>query len=191
MVRCEMKIVNPQEFIGKEVYDVNGNTMGFIDKWWNSWNTEYPGYFFGVRPTENSRETWFRGTTKLIPIYSDYIKDLGETVTLHKTTEELCRFWNKTVTCGQQTFPTDRLIDMPIYDKNNSRVGTVYTWVESDGTYKNYGVLVDPFICETLKVPYNTLMPLPTNYITNVKDSVCLDKTLDELKGYWKQHHNF
>ena len=72
-----MKINNPQEFIGKEVCDANGNTVGTVDKWWNSWNMEYPGYFFGIRTTENTKDTWFRGTTKLIPIYSDYIQELG------------------------------------------------------------------------------------------------------------------
>ncbi len=189
--RCIMNVNNPHELVGKEVFDTNGNTIGTIDKAWNSWNNEYPGHFFGIRPNENTRDTWFRGTAKLIPIYSDYIREISERVTLNKTIDELGRFWNKTVPCGHTTYPTDKLIDMPIYDKDYSRVGTFYTWVESDGTYKNYGVLVDPFICDTWKVPHNTLMPLPTNYITDVKDTICLDKTLDDLKKYWKQHHNF
>jgi hypothetical protein len=34
-------------------------------------------------------------------------------------------------------------------------------------------------------------MPMPTDYITDVKDTINLDKTLDELKEYWKQHHRF
>jgi len=186
-----MKVNNPRELVGKEVFDTNGNTIGTVDKTWNSWNNEYPGHFFGIRTNENTRDRWFRGTNKLIPIYSEYIREVGEHVTLNKTTEELCRFWNKTVPCGQKTYPIDKLIDMPIYDKNNSRVGTFYTWVESDGTYKNYGVLVDPYVCDTLKIPSNTLMPIATNYITDVKDTICLDKTLDELKEYWKQHYNF
>lgn len=186
-----MKVNNPYELVGKEVFDTNGNTVGTIDKTWNSWNNEYPGCFFGIKANENTRDTWFRGTNKLVPIYSDYIREIGEHITLNKTTEELGRFWNKTVHCGHKTCPTDELIDMPIYDKNCSRVGTFYTWVESDGTYKNYGVLVDPFICDTYKFPYNTLMPIPTNYISDVKDTICLDKTLDELKEYWKQHHTF
>jgi len=186
-----MKVNNPQELVGKEVFDTNGNTIGYVDKTWNSWNQEYPGYFFGIRPNENTRDTWFRGTTKLIPIYSDYIREITDRVTLNKTTDELGRFWNKTIYCGQKTWPTDELIDMPIYDKNYSRIGTFCTWVESDGTYKNYGVLVDPYICETYNFPYNKIMPLPTNYIYDVKDAICLDKTFDELKEYWKQHHTF
>jgi hypothetical protein len=80
---------------------------------------------------------------------------------------------------------------MPIYDKNHSRVGTLYGWVESDGQYKNYGCFVDPFLCESWKLPYNTMMPVPTNYITDVKDTIWLDKTLDELKEYWKQYYKF
>jgi hypothetical protein len=127
----------------------------------------------------------------LIPIYSDYIREITGNVTLNKTTEELGRFWNKTVHYGHKTYPTDALIDMPIYDKNYSRVGTFYGWVESDGTYKNYCCFVDPYVCDTYKFPPNTLMPIPTNYITDVKDTICLDKTLDELKEYWKQQHPF
>lgn len=186
-----MKVNNAYELVGKEVYDCNGNTVGTIDKWWNSWNQEYPGYFFGIKPNENTRDTWFRGTTKLIPIYSDYIKDISQHITLNKTTEELGRFWNKTIPCGPKFYPTDELVDKPIYDKNHSRVGTLYGWVESDGQYKNYGCFVDPFLCETWKVPYNTMMPVPTNYITDVKDTIWLNKTLDELKEYWKQYYKF
>jgi sporulation protein YlmC with PRC-barrel domain len=186
-----MKIENPKEIVGKEVCDANGKTIGRIDKSWDSWNQEYPGTFFGIRPNQNARDTWFRGTLKLIPICSDYIRDLGQHVTLNKTMDELCVFWNKTVQCGQTTCPTDKLVEMPVYDKNHSRVGTFFAWVESAGPSGNYGVHVDPYLCDTWKVPYNTLFPIPTNYITEVKDTITLDKTLDELKEYWKQHCNF
>jgi sporulation protein YlmC with PRC-barrel domain len=186
-----MKINNPQEFIGKEVCDANGNAIGTIDKWWNSWNDDYPGFFFGIKPVENTRETWFRGSHKLIPIYSDYIKEWGEQVTLNKTTDQLSKFWNKIVPCGTTTCPTDQLVDMPIYDKHYSKVGTFYGWVESDGTYKHYGCFVDPFICNTWNVPYNTIMPMPTDYINYVSDTIILNKTLDELKQYWQQYHKF
>ena len=186
-----MKVSNPHELVGKEVFDTNGDTIGTIDKWWNSWNQEYPGYFFGIRPNENTRTTWFKGTCKLIPIYSDYILEVSEHITLNKTTDELGHFWNKTIQCGPTTRPTDELVEMPVYDRNYSRVGTFCAWVESDGTYKNYGVFVDPYLCNTWKMPYDTIMPMPTDYITNVKDTINLDKTLDELKEYWKQHHKF
>ena len=186
-----MKINKPNELIGKEVHDLNGNTIGTIDKWWNSWDMEYPGYFFGIRPTENTKDTWFRGTNKIIPIYSDYIKDFSEYVTLNKTTEQLSKFWSKIVPCGTTTCPTDQLVDMAIFDKDHSRVGTFYGWVESDGTYKHYGCFVDPYLCETWKVPFNTLMPMPVDCITDVKDTITVDKTLQELKGYWQQHHKF
>ncbi len=186
-----MKVNNPQEFIGKEVCDANGNIIGTIDKWWNSWNADYPGYFFGIKPIENARDTWFRGTHKLIPIYSDYVKEIGENVTLNKTTIQLSKFWNKIVPCGTTTCPTDQLVDMPIYDKHYSRVGTFYGWVESDGTYKHYGCFVDPFICNTWNVPYNTIMPMPIDYINYVSDTIILNKTLDELKQYWQQYHKF
>ncbi len=183
-----MKITNPHELIGKEVVDTNGNNLGWIDKTWNSWNQEYPGTFFGVKTNENARHTFFRGANKLVPIYSDYIREIGEQVTLNKTMDDLCRYWIKTVPCGPTTCPIDELVEKPVYDKNRSRVGTFFSWVESSGTYQNYGCLVDPFLCETWKVPHNTLMPIPPNYITDVKDTVSLDKTLDELKEYWKQH---
>ena len=86
-----MKVNNPHEVVGKEVFDANGKTIGTIDKTWNSWNQEYPGPFFGIKPNENTRDTWFRGTNKLIPIYSDYIREITEHISLSKTTEELSR----------------------------------------------------------------------------------------------------
>jgi hypothetical protein len=184
-----MRINNPKELVEKEVCDANGITIGTIDKCWNSWNSEYPGYFFGIRPTENTRDTWFRGTTKLIPIYSDYIKEYDEHVTLNKTTYELCRFWNKSIHYGITTCTTEEMVDKTIYDKNYSRVGTIHGWVESDGTFKHYGCFVDPFLCDSWKMQYDTLMPVPPDFLYYVKDTITLDKTLDELKEYWKKFH--
>jgi hypothetical protein len=183
-----LKVNNPKELVGKEVIDCNGNTVGTIDKTWDSWNPEYPGYFFGIRPYENTRNTFFRGTNKLIPIYSDYIKQWDDRVTLNKTMDDLCRYWNKTVPCGMTTCTADELIEKPVYDRNHSRVGTFYAWTETDGTYKHYGVWLDPYLCQTWNFPFNALFPIPTNYFHYVKDTVVLDKTIDELKGYWDQH---
>ena len=186
-----MKINNPHDLVGKEVFDSNGNTIGTIDKYWNSWNKEYPGYFFGIRPTESTRDTWFRGTYKLIPIYSDYIKEWSHNVTLNKTMEQLGKFWNKTVHCGKTTCPTDQLVDVPIFDKNHSRVGVLSGWVETNGEFKYYGCFVDPYICENWKLPYNTLMPIPTNVMQFTKDTIMLDQTLDEVKQYWQKYYQF
>lgn len=186
-----MKINNPQQLVGKEVCDVEGKKVGTVDKFWNSWDNEHPGYFFGVRPTENTSDTWFRGTHKLFPIYSDYIKDCMDCVTLNKTIEQIGKFWNRVVPMGSSTTPTDSLIDKPIYDKNFSRVGTFFVWVESDGTFKNYGCFVDPYLCETWKVPQNTLMPVPPNFFNYAKDTITLDRSLDELKEFWKQYQKF
>jgi hypothetical protein len=183
-----MNINNPHELIGKEVCDANGNTIGIVDKYWNSWNTEYPGYFFGIRSTENTKDTWFRGTEKLVPIYSDYIRDWTDKITINKTMDELGRFWNKTVPCGPTTCPTDDLMEKPIFDKNHSRVGTFFAWVETDGTFKNYGCFVDPYLCDTWNVPHNTLMPVPPDCFHYAKDTITLDKTLVELKEYWTQY---
>ena len=185
-----MKIGKIKNIVGKEVFDKNGNAIGTIDKIWNSWNQEYPGPFFGIRPNQNARDRCFRGTYKLIPIYSDHISEVSEYVTLYKTMDELYRFWNTTIQCGSTTCPIDDLLDKPVYDKNYSRVGTFFASIESDAPSRTYGVLIDSYLCDTWKAPRNTLMPIPTNYITNVKDTVCLDKTLDELKEYWKQHFN-
>jgi hypothetical protein len=187
-----MKVHNPKELVGKEVCDQNGYSIGYIDKIWNSWNHDYPGWFFGIKPNENTRNTWFRGTYKLYPIYDDYIREVTEHVTLNKTMDELSRYWIKTVPCGTTgTCPTDQLVESPVYDKNYSRVGTFYCFVASDGPSQHYGVFLDPYLCETWNLPYNILMPVPTNYITDVKDTIRLDKTLDQLREYWKQHYNF
>lgn len=184
-----MKINNACNLVGKEVVDINGNTIGTIDKTWNSWNDEYPGYFFGIKPHANAREIYFRGTNKLIPIYSDYIKHWDERVTLNKTMDDLCRYWNKTVPCGITTCTADELVEKPVYDKYYSRVGTFYTWVETEGTHKKYGLWLDPYLCQSWNFPYNRLFPVPTNYFHYIKDTVVLDKTLTELKDYWEKNY--
>ena len=183
-----MKVNNPHELVGKEVCDANGNMIGTMDKWWNSWNQDYPGYFFGIKTYDNCRDTFFRGTIKLIPIYSDYIKHTDDRVYLNKTTEELGRFWNKAIHCGTTTWPLDELVEKPVYDRTHSRVGTFCTWYETEGKHKHYGVFVDPYLCKYWNIPSDTVMPVPYEYITMVKDTVTLNKSLDELKNYWQQH---
>jgi len=49
---------------------------------------------------------------------------------------------------------------------------------------------LDPYLCGAWKMPYNTLWPIPPNFLTNVTDTIQLDKTLDELKGFWDQQQN-
>ena len=53
-----MKINNPHELVEKTVVDTNGNDIGTIDKIWNSWNQDFPGWFFGIKPNENTRFTY-------------------------------------------------------------------------------------------------------------------------------------
>ena len=132
-----MNINNPKELVGKAVVDTNGKNIGWIDKTWNSWNQDWPGYFFGIRLNPTTRNTYFRGTHKLIPIYSTYIQDVAENVNLHMTIDTLCSFWNSTIPCGQTTCPTDEVMEKPVYDKNMSRVGTICSWVEQEGTFRS------------------------------------------------------
>ena len=187
-----MKVYNPHDLVGKEVCDANGTPVGWIDKTWNSWDQNCPGYFFGIKPNPNARTCNFRGTYKLIPIYNDYIRDVGDRVTLNRTLNELSQFWNKTVPCGQITCPTDKLVEMPVFDKYNSRVGTLYPWIDTQGTFQTtYACFVDPYLCQKWNLPTNTLMPIPTQYLTQITDTVTLDKSLDELRQYWQQYQHF
>ncbi len=50
-----MKVIKPYELVQKKVFDKNGNAIGTIDKIWNSWNQEYPGPFFGIRPNQECK----------------------------------------------------------------------------------------------------------------------------------------
>ncbi len=167
-----MKIWNSHELIGKEVFDANGKAVGWVDKTWNSWNNDYPGYFFGIKMNEYARNTYFRGGNKLIPVYNDYIRNVDNTVTLTKTMDDLCEYWNKTITCGSTTYPVDELIEMPVYDKFHSRIGTFTTYVECSGQINNFGILLDPYICETFQLPYNTTYPVEPCHITNAKSTI-------------------
>ena len=125
----------------------------------------------------------------MIPIYNNFIEDVkGEHVTLNITLDDLYSSWNKTVKCGLITYPTDELLEKPVYERNHSRIGTFFVVVERDGPSNHNGILVDPYLCDIWKTPFNKLMPIPTDYITNVKDTIYLNKSLDELKRYCKQH---
>lgn len=186
-----MKIENPKALFCKEVHDMYGKVIGKIDKIWKSWNEDYPGYFFGVKINKNTRETYFRGTYKLIPIYSDYIREvMSKYVTLNKTIDDLSHLWNKTIQCSHSSYPLDQLFDMSVYDKNQSRIGTFCSFVEIDGMMMHFGLLLDPYLYESWKVPFNTTLPIETSFITYVKDTIKLDKTLDELKTYWHDKYN-
>ena len=186
-----MKICNSHELIGKEVFDANGRAVGWVDKTWNSWNNDYPGYFFGIKMNDYVRNTYFRGGNKLIPVYNDYIRNVDNTVTLTKTMDDLCRYWTRTIPCGPTTYPVDELIEKPVYDKFHSRVGTFTTDVECNGQINNFGVLLDPYICETCQLPYNTMFPVEPWHITTAKSTITLDQALNELKEYWQRTRKF
>jgi len=180
-----MRITKPDELIGKEVYDYQGTAVGVFDKYWRSWNKQDSRWFFGIRPYENVRDAWFRGTTKLIPIYSDYIKEIGETVTLKKVMTDLSNEWRKAISFGQTSWPTDDLMERGIYDKYGSRVGIFFAWAEENKKQAYYGCFVDPYLTEKWRYDYNTLMPLKTEYFYYVTDSITLNASIDDLKKYW------
>jgi len=46
--------------------------------------------------------------------------------------------------------------------------------------------LLDPYICETWHLPYNTTFPIEPNHITTAKNTITLDQALHELKDYWQ-----
>jgi len=181
-----MKIWNPNDLIGKEVFDTNHQPIGWVDKTWKSWNEEYPGYFFGIKLNDQTRNQYFRGANKLLPVYNEYIRDVTNQVTLNKTLDYFYHYWNMTIPCGPTTFPLEELVEKPVYDKFHSRVGTFCSWVETNGTVHDLGLLLDPYICETWHFPYNTTMPIETNHITFVKDTVNLNVALHDLKEYWQ-----
>ncbi len=186
-----MKIWNSHELIGKEVFDAKGRPIGWVDKTWNSWNQDYPGYFFGIKMNDQTRNTYFRGVNKLFPVYNDLIQTVGNTVTLTKTMDELCMYWTKTIPCGQTNCPVEELIEMPVFDKHHSRIGTFTTYVETNGQINNFGVLLDPYICETWQLPYNTTFPVEPWHITTTKKTITLDQALQELKEYWQKTRKF
>ena len=186
-----MKIWNSHELIGKEVFDAKGKPIGWVDKTWNSWNQDYPGYFFGIKMNDQTKKKYFRGVNKLFPVYNDLIQTVGNTVTLTKTMDELCMYWTKTIPCGQTTCPVEELIEMPVFDKYHSRVGTFTTYVETNGQINNLGILLDPYICETWQLPYNTTFPVEPWHITTTKNTITLDQALQELKEYWQKTRKF
>jgi hypothetical protein len=158
-----------------------------VDKTWNSWNQNYPGCFFGIKMNDGARNMYFRGANKLIPLYNDHISNIGTTVTLTKTMEDLCRYWNTTIPCGPTRYPVEELLEMPVYDKFHSRVGTFTIWVEENGQINTLGVLLDPYICDTWHLSYMTIYPIEPVHITNAKHTITLDQTLHELRDYWHQ----
>ena len=186
-----MKIWNSHELIGKEVFDAKGKPIGWVDKTWNSWNQDYPGYFFGIKMNDQTKKKYFRGVNKLFPVYNDLIQTVDNTVTLTKTMDELCKYWTKTIPCGQTTCPVEELIEMPVFDKYHSRIGTFTTYVETNGQINNLGVLLDPYICETWQLPYNTTFPVEPWHITTTKNTITLDQALQELKEYWQKTRKF
>jgi hypothetical protein len=105
--------------------------------------------------------------------------------------DDLTRYWNKTVPCGPTTCSVEELIEMTVYDKFHSRVGTFTTWVESNGQISNLGILLDPYICETWHLPYNTTFPIEPTHITTAKNTITLDQALHELKEYWQKTRKY
>ncbi|MFO8077372.1 MAG: hypothetical protein R6U21_01835 [Thermoplasmatota archaeon] len=182
-----MQITKPFELVGKEIYDKQGLIIGRVDKYWSSWNKNNPGWFFGIRPYENVRDTWFRGTEKLIPIASSYIKDVGEVIYLDTIIDELSSYWKDVVNIKGYSWPLDWLMEQGIYDKTGSRIGTLFGWVKSENAYQYYGCLIDPYLSEVKKYAAQSVFPIKPGFIDHFSDSVRLNVSLDELKKYWNK----
>ena len=186
-----MKINKPLELFNKEVYDKNGAAIGFIDKIWKSWNQDNPGYFLGIRTNDNAKNRYFRGSNKLVPIHGEYIDYIREHIRLNITLDYLYHFWNKTFRCGNALCSTNDLIEKTVYDKKQSRIGVFFTTLENPGPSSHFGIYIDPYLCESWNSLNNTLMPIPSNFITRIEDTITVDKTVEELKNYWKEHFYF
>lgn len=182
-----MQISNPRDIIGKEVFDDQGAAVGTLDKYWRSWNKQDIGWFFGIRPYENVRDKWLRGTTKLFPINSSYIAKIGDTITLKKGMQDLSQEWKQMVCFKQTSWPTDYLMEMGVYDKCGSRVGNFLTWVKFNGKYE-YGCLIDPYLSEKWHYDYKLILPLKVEFLNYIRDSIRLTASLDDLKNYWDNH---
>lgn len=182
-----MNITKPNELIGKQVYDDQGSAVGILDKYWNSWKKQH-GYVFGIRPFENIRDTWFRGTTKLIPFSTEDIKDTIGSITLKKTLNDLSIEWRKAISIGHISYAQDNLMEKGIYDSQGSRVGSFYAWSEKDNTNNYYGCFIDSYLSETWQYPYGTILPLRLEYLNYATDTITLHKTLEELKTYWDNY---
>lgn len=185
-----MRDIKPDELIGKEVYDYQGTAIGVFDKYWGSWKQKDNGYLFGIRPYENVRDAWFRGTNKLIPVYSTYIKEVTDTVTLKKAMNDLSHQWRQAISFGKITWPTDDLMEKGVYDKYGSRVGVFFSWYEDQKNTAYYGCFIDPYLAEQWKYTYNTVLPLKKDYFYSVTDSITLNISVDELKQYWDGYHS-
>ncbi len=179
-----MQITRPEELIGKEVYDDQGSALGILDKYWKSWDRQQIEWFFGIRPYDNVRDAWFRGTTKLFPIHSSYIKDIGEVVTLKKGMDDLSHEWKKVVSFEHTSWPTDDLMERGIYDRCGSRVGVFFAWTEHNNNH-SYGCFIDPYLSEKWHYALNVILPIKTEYFYDVTDSITLNTTIDELKKFW------
>ncbi len=182
-----MQIVKPDELIGKEVYDDQGTAVGVLDKYWTSWNQQEIGWFFGIRSYENVRDAWFRGTMKLFPIHSGYIKKIGETVTLKRRMDELSQEWKRVISFKQTSWPTDYLMERGIYDKEGSRVGIFFAWAKYNNTYQ-YGCFIDPYLLEKWHYAFNIILPLKVDYFYHIANSITLNTTIEDLKKVWDSY---
>lgn len=182
-----MNSAKPFNLVGKEIYDGKGTIIGRVDKYWSSWNKKNPGFFLGIRPYENVRDTWFRGTEKLIPITSSYIQKVDGVIYLDTIIDELSKYWKGVVTIKGYSWPLDWLMEQGIYDKKGSRIGTLFGWVKNKKTYQYYGCLIDPYLSEKEKYGAQSVLPIKPDFIDHFSDSVRLNVSLDELKQYWKK----
>ncbi len=172
------------DLIGREVYDPTGVLIGVVDK---IWKIKDGSECIGVRGYENIRDTWFRGTTKLIPITLDKIKDAGDSIIVKDRLEELSKKWRRVAPCGETNWPIDDLIERVICDKDNRRIGILLGWLEDKNGLKQYSCLLDPFICEEFDLPFDTLHPIPIKSLQLIRDTIKLNETLDNLINTWRK----
>jgi len=180
----DMEIRNPEEIKGKIVYDRNNNKLGTVEEAWHGWKN-FTG-FFTVRPDSTVRGDYFHGSDKPLPLHNNHISNITENITLNKTIEELSRFWNLEIRCGPRTCRPWDVMDKPVCDRNGTKLGVLCTCVEEAGRCSAFGMRPDPSITTELGISTTALLPVEPSYVSNVTDTITLNKTRDELIDYWR-----
>jgi len=181
-----MENLEPEGVKGKIVYDRNNVEIGAVDQYWIGW--EEIGYVFGVKLKPKIATKYVKSSTKLMPVHYEDIANVAENVNLNKTIDELSAFWNQNVIAGENTYPAIEFWQKPVCDSENTKIGTIYASVRTTPKMlKLFGLCLEPEISEKYAKGTTNLMPINTEHILRMEETVFLNKTVAEISRYWRE----
>jgi sporulation protein YlmC with PRC-barrel domain len=184
----EEKRFKPEELMEKTVFDKNQLKLGVVHGIEQPPSVK-PNYVLKMGLYPEVIEEYGGRFSSIVPVPTNEISTLEDTIVLGKSIEELSGAWSNTTTIGNETYMLEELTEKPVFDRNYIKLGTIREFTRDPVTksYNTFKVELDPIITEKYVKDVPSIVPVDIYNISWVKDTVILNKSVQELGRFWHE----